>query len=142
RLGVTAQTSIRQGSVPEKLQIARVQLNGAFEVSDRLGPTALTTIDQSGYVVYLGIIREGAPGEIELGASAIVIEKAPIAIIGQSAVDFSSVGLEADSILDRHIAQLTTGGSVIVHLEHVEMHLAEHAISEQEIRIARDRFVE
>src|SRR4030095_6243659 len=92
--------------------------------------------------VYLRIVWELATGEFEFGASAVVIEKAPIGIHRQHAVDFSSIGLKADSILDGRVGQFKTGLGVIVPMEDVEMLLAEHAISEHEMRIARDRFVE
>src|SRR5262249_31125397 len=142
RLGVTAHVTVRPGRVGKKPWIARIQLNGALEVPDRLRPAAMTTIDQSGNPIYLSIVWERAPGEFKFGASAIVIEKAPIGIHGQSEVYFSSIGLDADSILDSRIGQLTTCWSVIVPKEDLEMQKAEFAISESEMRIARDRLLQ
>src|SRR5262245_50641207 len=69
-LGVATQDTVVTASFEEKLRITRIQLNGAVEVSDRFCPAALTTIDQPGYPVYVGIVWELAPGEFEFGTGA------------------------------------------------------------------------
>jgi hypothetical protein len=56
---------------------------------------------------------------------------------------FSRIGAETGSISDGRIGLLTTRGSVIIaRIEEEKMQPAEHAISEHELRIPRDRLIE
>src|SRR3954470_8989432 len=142
RLGVTAQARISTGSVHEKPRITRVEFDSAPKVPNRLCPATLTAIDQPGDLVYLRIVWKHTPGKIELGAGAVVIKKSPIGIESQRPMDFSSIGLEADSIMDRRFGQLTAGGSLIVPSEDVEMQPTEHALRHQELWISSCRFIE
>ena len=74
RFAKTARGLIGKRRFHQKAEVAWIEINAAFEISDCFSPATLAAINRAGEDIDLGIVRERPAGEIELGPGAIVIE--------------------------------------------------------------------
>ncbi len=126
----------------EIIHVARVELERAFKIPQGLGPAALAPVHQAEFEVDCGVVRQGAPGQLELAPGLVVVAQPAGEVPSPDEIDFTGIGLEAGGLLDRFLRSPQSGGSVIVTFIKKKMYSGERAISAQEMGIARHRLLQ
>lgn len=114
RFGVAVQAVVGGRRDVKKLPVARVQLDRAFKISERLSEAALPAIDDRSLKIDAGIIRQGAAGKVELDSGLVVIAEPVIKVTGAREMNFARIRLQTRRLFDRSQRQIATGGSVIL----------------------------
>jgi hypothetical protein len=73
----------------EEETVLRVELDSALEIFGRFSPSALPSIDKAYYFKHQRVVRQTLLCQFEFLASVVVIEVAPVQMLGESEMRFA-----------------------------------------------------
>src|SRR5262249_23036489 len=113
-LGETSQMTITERNLLQRPAVARVQINGALQVTHRLILFTLATFDVTLQLENTGIIRQGFGGDFQFGQSAVIIEVASIKILRTRQVCLTRIWTELEGFLNGRFGQCQSGRRMVV----------------------------
>ena len=124
-------------------EVAWIQFHGAIEIPDCLIPARLAPIDYADIQIKPGQVRQGSARQLKLHAGAVIIAKPMIGIKTFLQVNFAGIGVDAFRCLQSDMGLFPPRISVIEAVPvKIDIDFRHEAISEQEVRIAPERFFE
>ena len=111
--GEPAQKLIAARELLQRVDIARVEFQGAGKVARRVVPFSLAAIDETGQLENQRLVRQGTPGDLQFLPRPPVIEETAVKMLGQGEVRFSRVGSQALGRFDRGLGQREPGRRVV-----------------------------
>ena len=125
------------------MEVARVELNRALEISGAFFPVSLTVLNESGHLRYAEVIGQGAASNFQFGQCAVIIPVSPIKILRTRQVRFTCIRTKPRSCLNGRLCERQTRGRMIdVIVINVVMSKSELAVGIEKLWITCDSLVQ